>query len=106
MLRAAARHFAFFLMIGFLLLLIIAAACGGAVQALVGYRRGGCLISITLGFVGAVMGNWLARVLDLPYDVVNVEIGGRQFPIVWSILGATLLVAATNLALYRPPPDE
>lgn len=93
-------------MIGFLLLLTIAVACGGAVQALAGYRRGGCLISITLGFVGAVLGNWLARVLDLPYDMANVEIGGRQFPIAWSVLGASLVVAATNLALYRPPPDE
>lgn len=93
-------------MTGFLLLLVIAVVCGGAAQALIGYRRGGCLVSITLGFVGAVIGNWLARVLDLPYDVAYLELGGRRFPIAWSVLGATLLVAATNLALYRPPPGE
>jgi uncharacterized membrane protein YeaQ/YmgE (transglycosylase-associated protein family) len=93
-------------MLGFLLLLIIAVASGGVVQALIGYRHGGCLISITLAFVGAVLGNWLARVLDLPSDVASVELGGQRFPVAWSILGATLLVAATNLALYRPPRDE
>jgi uncharacterized membrane protein YeaQ/YmgE (transglycosylase-associated protein family) len=91
-------------MTGFVVLLIIAVVCGGAAQALIGYRRGGCAISITLGFVGAVLGNWLARVLDLPFDVANLEIGGRRFPIAWSVLGATLLVAAANLAFHRPRP--
>ena len=38
---------------GFLLLLLIAAVSGSIAQALVGYSRGGCIVSIVLGFIGA-----------------------------------------------------
>ena len=34
-----------------LILLLVAGICGSLGQAIVGYSRGGCLVSIALGFV-------------------------------------------------------
>ena len=74
------------------ILLIVAGICGGIAQGLAGYSRRGCLVSIALGFVGAVLGRWLADTLGLP-EVYTIEAGGSSFPIVWSIIGAALFVA-------------
>ena len=79
-----------------LLLLLIAGICGSLGQAIAGYSRGGCLVSIALGFIGALLGLWLARLLGLP-ELVPVVIGGTSFPIVWSIIGSTLFVAVITL---------
>jgi uncharacterized membrane protein YeaQ/YmgE (transglycosylase-associated protein family) len=85
----------------FLLLLLIAGVCGSVAQALVGYSNGGCLVSIALGFVGALLGTWLARQVGLP-DFLNIQIGERAFPIVWSIIGAALFAAVLALISRRP----
>jgi uncharacterized membrane protein YeaQ/YmgE (transglycosylase-associated protein family) len=79
-----------------LLLLLVAGICGAIGQAIVGYSRGGCLVSIALGFIGALLGMWLAGALGLP-ELFAVSIGGKQFPIVWSIIGAALFVAILSL---------
>lgn len=79
-----------------ILLLIVAGICGSLGQAISGYSRGGCLVSIALGFVGAVLGMWLARVMHLP-ELFAVNIGGTKFPIIWSIIGSALFVAVISL---------
>jgi uncharacterized membrane protein YeaQ/YmgE (transglycosylase-associated protein family) len=84
----------------FLILLLVAGVCGAIAQALVGFSRGGCLVSIALGFIGALLGTWLARVARLP-EVFAVTIGDRTFPIVWSIIGGALFAAL--LALLTAP---
>ena len=58
--------------------------------------RGGCLASIALGFVGALLGSFLARKLGLP-EWLTFNIGGNRFPIVWSIIGSALFVAVVSL---------
>lgn len=85
---------------GFLLLLLIAGICGSIAQGLTGYSRGGCLVSIALGFVGAILGTWLAGLLRLE-EILAIQIGGKSFPIVWSIIGAALFVALLNLLRPR-----
>ena len=79
-----------------LILLLVAGICGALGQAIAGYSRGGCLVSIALGFVGALLGMWLARMMGLP-ELLPVRIGGTSFPIVWSIIGSTLFVAVIVL---------
>lgn len=76
-------------LISFLLLLIIAAICGAIGQSIAGYNLGGCIISIVVGFIGAWLGLWIAEEFRLPL-LWSVTIGGRTFPIIWSIIGATL----------------
>jgi uncharacterized membrane protein YeaQ/YmgE (transglycosylase-associated protein family) len=79
-----------------LILLLVAGVCGSLGQAIAGYSRGGCLVSIALGFVGALLGMWLARMMGLP-ELFPVHIAGTSFPIVWSIIGSTLFVAVITL---------
>ena len=79
-----------------LILLLVAGICGALGQAIAGYSRGGCLVSIALGFVGALVGMWLARMMGLP-ELFPVQIGGASFPIVWSIIGSCLFVAVITL---------
>ena len=89
-----------------IVLLVVAGICGGLAQALVGYSRGGCLVSIVLGFIGALLGTWLARLLALP-ELFTLAVGGHSFPVIWSIIGAALFVAILNLLSARrrlPPP--
>lgn len=87
-------------LVDFLILLLIAGVCGGIGQALGGYSRGGCLAAIALGFVGALLGVWLADALDLPEWFV-IRVGDRGFPIIWSIIGSTIFVAILGM-LHRP----
>jgi len=79
-----------------LILLLVAGICGALGQAISGYSRGGCLVSIALGFVGAVLGLWLARALALP-ELFAIQIGTTNFPIIWSIIGSALFVAVIAL---------
>jgi uncharacterized membrane protein YeaQ/YmgE (transglycosylase-associated protein family) len=88
------------MIIPILVLLLVAGICGAVGQAITGYSHGGCLVSIALGFIGALLGTWLAGKLGLP-ELISLPIAGWHFPIIWSIIGATLFVAVINL-ISRP----
>ena len=79
-----------------IILLVIAGICGALGQAITGFTRGGCLVSIALGFVGALLGMWLSRQLGLP-ELFAIQIGTTSFPIIWSIIGSALFVAVIAL---------
>ena len=88
----------------FLALLVVAGIAGAIGQSLAGYSRGGCLASIALGFVGALLGSWLARTLGFP-GILVLQIGPEPFPVIWSILGAALFVGVLGfLSRSRPRP--
>ena len=87
-------------LISLLILLLIAGICGALGQAIAGYSRGGCLVSIALGFIGALLGMWLASALGLP-ELFSINIGGRAFPIIWSIIGSAIFVAILSLFTRR-----
>ncbi|MDJ0702706.1 MAG: hypothetical protein QNJ46_05445 [Leptolyngbyaceae cyanobacterium MO_188.B28] len=73
----------------FLCLLVVAAICGRIGQSLARYRTGGWVTAIVVGFIGAYLGIFIARELSLPM-LLAVQIGGQSFPIIWSVIGATL----------------
>ena len=87
-------------LIDFLLLLLVAAVCGAIGQAISGFSRGGLLVAIALGFIGAVLGMGLARALGLP-ELFVITFDTTSFPIVWSIIGAALFVAVIGLFTGR-----
>lgn len=85
-----------------LILIIIAAICGAIGQAIAGSVRGGLIVSTALGFIGALVGPWLARQLKLPEPFV-ITVGGHPFPILWAIIGAAIVVAIVHLVSRRRP---
>jgi uncharacterized membrane protein YeaQ/YmgE (transglycosylase-associated protein family) len=80
----------------FIILLVIAGICGAIGQAISGYTRGGCLLSIVIGFIGALIGMGLANFFNLP-DIFTIQAGDVTFPVIWSIIGAALFVAVVGL---------
>ena len=85
--------------IDFIILLVIAGICGSISQSMVGFSRGGCFVSIFTGFIGAIIGMWIARKFDLP-TFFTLDLGSTNFPVIWSVIGG--LVFAGILALLFP----
>ena len=81
---------------GLIVLIVIAAICGAVGRALAGGMRGGLLVSTAIGFIGALFGPWLARLMNLSEPFV-LRVGGYSFPIMWSIIGGALFVAFLHL---------
>ncbi len=90
------------MLINLLVLLVVAGLCGAAGNALAGGTRNGCFLSIALGFIGALLGTWLAGVARLP-DIYTLRVAGASIPIVWSIIGSALFVALITLLTRRRP---
>lgn len=87
-------------LVDWVLILLIAGVCGSLAQALAGYSHGGCLVSVVLGFIGALLGTWLAELMHLP-DLFVLRIDGRPFPVIWSIIGGALFAALLQIGRRR-----
>ncbi len=87
-------------LIDFVIYLVVAGICGSAARAFGGGTRGGFLLSIVLGFVGAFVGTGMARALHLP-RLWGIAIEGHPFPIVWSIIGGMVLVLFAHALTRR-----
>ena len=85
---------------GLLILLVIAGICGAIGRAIAGGTPGGFLVSIAVGFVGALLGTFIANFARLP-ELMVVTIERHPFPILWSIIGAALFVALIHLVSGR-----
>ena len=72
---------------GLIFLLLIAAICGAVGRAIAGEIRGGLVVSIAVGFVGALLGPWLAAQMKLS-EPFMLHISGQSFPVVWSIISS------------------
>ncbi len=75
-------------MLGFIILLIIASICGSIGARIAGYSSTGCLTSIILGFIGALIGTYLSRELGIK-DFIYFH----NIPIFWSIIGSAIFIA-------------
>ena len=85
---------------GLIFLVVIAAICGAVGRAIAGGTRGGLVVSTAVGFVGALLGPWLAIKMKLP-EPFMLHISGQSFPVLWSIIGAALFVAIIHLISRR-----
>jgi uncharacterized membrane protein YeaQ/YmgE (transglycosylase-associated protein family) len=85
---------------GLIVLVIIAAICGAVGKALAGGAQGGLIVSTALGFIGALVGPWVAAQMHLSEPFV-LRVSGYAFPIVWSMIGAALFVALLHLMSGR-----
>ena len=87
-----------------LLLILVGAICGVIAELLVGFSPGGFLASVAIGFLGALIGTWLALQIGLPH-VFAVTIGGYTIEILWAIIGSIILLLILSLfrrSYYRP----
>jgi uncharacterized membrane protein YeaQ/YmgE (transglycosylase-associated protein family) len=84
----------------FILLLLIAGISGSIGQSLVGYSKKGCLLSIVVGFIGALLGSWLSRQLEVD-EILMIKIGTVDFPVLWAVIGAALFTAVLSLLSSR-----
>ena len=87
-------------LLGFIVLIVLSAIVGFVAQKIVGFRRGGLIAAIGVGFVGALLGILLANGAGLP-TILAVNLGGMTFPIAWALLGSILLVAVLGLITGR-----
>jgi uncharacterized membrane protein YeaQ/YmgE (transglycosylase-associated protein family) len=87
-------------LIDLLAVLFVAGIIGSIGQALAGVSMGGCLVSIVVGFVGALVGVWLARSLELP-ELLAITVGGKTFPVIWSVIGSAVFVFVVSLFSRR-----
>ena len=85
---------------GLIILILIAAVCGAIGKAIAGSARGGLIVSTALGFIGALLGPWIARAAKLP-EPFAITIDRHPFPILWSIIGAALFVAVIHIFFPR-----
>jgi uncharacterized membrane protein YeaQ/YmgE (transglycosylase-associated protein family) len=85
---------------GLIFLVVVAAICGAIGQAIAGRVRGGLFVSIAVGFVGALLGPWLAVKMKLT-EPFMLHIAGQSFPVLWSIIGGALFVAIIHLISRR-----
>ena len=87
-------------LIEFLVLLIVAGVCGAIGQAMTGYSHVGFLDAVALSVIGAFIGVWVAGKLGLP-QLYAVRIGATNISVIWSILGAGLVITILGL-LFSP----
>ena len=88
-------------LIGFLLLILVGAICGGIAEFIVGFRPGGFIAATIVGFLGAFIGGWIAPRIGLP-SLLAVRVEGHSIEIVWSVLGAILLLLVLSAFRRRP----
>jgi uncharacterized membrane protein YeaQ/YmgE (transglycosylase-associated protein family) len=75
---------------------VIAVLCGAVGQLLVGRSVGGFVVSFVVGVLGSLVGGYLARVLRVP-DPFRVAVGGKSIPVLWAIVGASLVTLVVAL---------
>ena len=79
-----------------IVLLVIAGIAGAVAEFIVGFTPGGFLVSIILGVIGAYIGSWLAHRLHWP-SILPITVGTQTIELVWTILGALVLVGLVSL---------
>jgi uncharacterized membrane protein YeaQ/YmgE (transglycosylase-associated protein family) len=87
-------------LLGLAILLVIAAIAGSIGQALAGYTVGGCIMSMVVGFIGALLGRWMSGALGLPEPVL-ISIQGESFPLLWSVIGSALFCGVLGFLARR-----
>ncbi len=91
---------------GLLFLLAVAGLCGSLGSALAGYSHMGCLSCIVLGFIGAwLWPRWFAEPSSTHHrrSMAALHLRGESFPVVWSVIGATMFAGVTSMLTARNP---
>lgn len=80
-------------LVDLLLIFLVAIICGTVAQLTSGYSRGGWIVNLGIGFLGALAGAIVARSFVVP-KIYDVKIGAVDFPIMYAIIGSVFFLAA------------
>jgi uncharacterized membrane protein YeaQ/YmgE (transglycosylase-associated protein family) len=81
--------------IDFLLMLLVAFIGGTAAQLTSGYSKGGWIVNLVIGFIGALTGVMLSRFLNAPV-IYDVTIKNNNFPIIYCVIGAVFFLGGIS----------
>jgi uncharacterized membrane protein YeaQ/YmgE (transglycosylase-associated protein family) len=90
-------------MLEFLFLLLVASILGSVGAAIAGRRQLGCLTSIAVGFIGAVLGRWGADRLEIE-DIWTISLSDQDIPVFSTLVGAAVFIALLNVISGRNRP--
>ncbi len=84
--------------IDFLLTGLVAIICGTVAQFSSGYSRGGWIVNLGLGYLGALAGVIISRTLNAPL-IYNLNVQSTKYPVIYAIIGSVFFVAAIGFIL-------
>ncbi|MCH7472743.1 GlsB/YeaQ/YmgE family stress response membrane protein [bacterium] len=87
-------------LLDFIMYLLIAGVCGFAASTLMGARRMNVVMLVLLGFVGALVGTFIAKYFEFPL-FWQLQIGDRSFAVVWAFLGSLLVVGIVSFIRHH-----
>ncbi len=87
--------------IDIILSVLVAVVCGTLGELT--YSRAGWIINVSIAFLGALAGMAVARSFNAP-TIYNITAQGSEFPIIYSLIGSVLFVAAIGFFI-RPRPS-
>jgi len=87
-------------LIELVVLFVVAFVIGLIAQLIVGFDRKGCLVTVAIGFIGAVLGSFLVSRLGLP-ELLPIIVGSKQINFVWGLIGAVFFILIVSLILGR-----
>jgi uncharacterized membrane protein YeaQ/YmgE (transglycosylase-associated protein family) len=93
-------HIAGLSWVDLILLLLVAGLCGAVAKYIAGQTSGGFLVSVALGFIGAALTLLVDRYVQLP-EIATLVVGSVRFPVVWSIIGASLFITVIHWLNYK-----
>ena|SRR5687768_17168526 len=76
-------------------LLLVAVVAANVKQVIYSQSLGGYLVSVLVAFIGAFFGIGMARLFGFP-EMFPFIIRGETFPVMWSVIGAIILLWMLN----------
>ena len=82
-------------LIDVLLTVLVAVICGTFAQLTSRYSKGGWIVNLGIGFLGALAGVVVSRSLNARV-IYDLTVGTTSFPVIYSIIGSVAVLAAIN----------
>jgi uncharacterized membrane protein YeaQ/YmgE (transglycosylase-associated protein family) len=86
--------------IDLMLIVLVSVIFGSIGQLTSGYSKGGWIVNLALGFLGALAGVVVSRTLKAPV-IYDLKINNVTFPLMYSVIGAVFFVAGISF-LVKP----
>ena len=87
-------------LLGLLVYLVVAGIVGSVAQFLFGFGRGGFVVAVIIGLLGALLGDWLAAELGAR-ALLPVEVAGETINLVWALIGSMIVLAVLGAVRGR-----